>query len=101
MDIKPPDIGMDVYCNFNDPCKNYKNAVSSMMLCVYSVYEVLARHEEEDVIVSYRDVSEDLGEILKNLSEISLRMGIPLSDIARANLFKNGITSDKIEEYNV
>jgi len=101
MDIKPPDIGMDVYCNFNNQCQNYKDAVSNMMLCVYSVYEVLARHEEEDVVVSYQDVSEDLGNILKNLSEISLKMGIPLSDIARANLFKNGITSNKIEDYNV
>lgn len=100
MEINPPDIGIDVYQKFNTQCKNYKDAVSNMMICVYSVYEVLARHEEEGVVVSYQEISEDLGEILKNLSEISLKMGIPLSDIARANLFKNGITSDKIEEYN-
>lgn len=96
--IPNPDVGIDTYQHFTDAAMTYAQLCTQMRKHINAAQEILRQNEEDDLVVSYEEVAEHLGEILFSMSVISKKMGIPLSDLARANLFKHNITTTQIED---
>lgn len=87
--IAPPDIGMDFYQKsfvYNE--HSFARHLDDMYWALHEVNCALHNHETNLVSVSYQQVAEDLGIVLQGISAISAQMGIPLSDLARANIFQ-------------
>jgi len=97
--IQPPDVGFDTYQHFAESGKTYGQMCTEIRKHVNAAQEILRQNEEDQIVVSYEEVAEHLGELLFFMSAISKKMGIPLSDLARANLFNHGITTTHIEEF--
>lgn len=96
--IPNPDVGIDTYQHFTDAAMTHAQLCTQMRKHINAAQEILRQNEEDDLVVSYEEVAEHLGEILFSMSVISKKMGIPLSDLARANLFKHNITTTQIED---
>jgi len=96
--IQSPDVGLDTYQHFTDSDKTYIQMCTEIRKHVNAAQEILRQNEEDQLVVSYEEVAEHLGELLFFMSAISKKMGIPLSDLARANLFNHDITTTQIED---
>ena len=87
--ILPPDIGMDYYQqHFPISTGSYLPHIVNSVEILQGVYDALHNHETNQERVEYQILAEDLGKVLQNISAISGKMGIPLSDLARANLYR-------------
>lgn len=86
--ILQPDIGFDYYQrNFPVDTGSFLPYIIDSVEIMQGVYDALHNHETNQELVEYQLVAEDLGKVLRNISAISGKMGIPLSDLARANLY--------------
>jgi len=100
-DIAPPDIGMDSYQrHFGYNGLSFLPHLDSMKTTLDGVYDALHNHETNQVTIQYQDVAEELGTILQGISAISAKMGIPLSDLARANIYQYEQTRTETEDDN-
>lgn len=87
--ILPPDIGFDYYQGqFPTDTGSFLPYVLESTEVLQGVYDALHNHELNEEVISYQEVAEDLGKVLRNISAISTKMGIPMSDLARANLYR-------------
>jgi len=86
--ILQPDIGFDYYQrHFPIDTDSFLPYIVDSLETLQGVYDALHNHEINQQRVEYQLVAEDLGKVLRNISAISGKMGIPLSDLARANLY--------------
>lgn len=93
-DIAPPDIGMDDYQSLAlDTCmyqrdKAFEYLVAGLCAEAGEVAGKFAKHWRGDKGLKYENIADELGDVLWFIAVISKEMGIPLSDVARANAYK-------------
>lgn len=98
-DIAPPDVGMNFYQkSFEYNGRSFAHHIDSIQWALQDVNCALHNHENNLVPVSYEQVAKDLGIVLQGISAISAKMGIPLSDLARANIYQYEQTKIETED---
>lgn len=92
--IAPPDVGMNMYQNealqtcIYDRNKAFEYLVSGLCSEAGEVAGKFAKHWRGDKKLVYQDIADELGDVLWFIAVISKEMGIPLSDVANANMYK-------------
>lgn len=101
--IVPPDIGMNYYqqecLEFIDYNKEdaFRSLMHKLHMAVHTSSEPFYQYIQEGTPFSYEDAAEELSKILWSVSTICYEMGIPLSDVAKAGLYKK---QQFIEDYD-
>ena len=93
-DIPAPDVGLDAYqmdamsTAIYPKEKAFEYLVSGLSAESGEVAGKFAKYWRGDKSIRYEQIADELGDVLWFIAALSKEMGIPLSDVARANLYK-------------